>query len=432
MLYVSGNTGSGAAVVTLTGAGFGTGATPAIQAMIDAWNYTPGIAPGLWVTIAGTNFAPFGVTANFGVNELLPTSLGGVSVTFNGTAAALLYANASQVNALVPASVEPGPVQVSVESNGVSSSAFPIAAKATQPAIYAVPNAAATTYFVTAALQGTGFLAGNSAVDSRVVRAVFPGDVVDLYMIGLGATANPSDFITNQEFSGAFPVSAPVTATVNGESAPVIFAGLTSPGLYLVRISIPSDLQPGSPAIQVSTGNPSTGGAQTSSLLALAIGTPPANLIQNGNFGSALAGTWRLNVNGAQGAAATVQTTMETSATSGGWSAQISVTAAATDPANYASVQFSQTGLALAPGQVYRLMFWAKADAARNLHFDVTNTAAGDSVYNSVVALTTTWQQYVVYFQATAAVPTAQVDFDFGDQTGNAWLDGVVLQGSTP
>jgi hypothetical protein len=77
-------------------------------------------------------------------------------------------------------------------------------------------------------------------------------------------------------------------------------------------------------------------------------------------------------------------------------------------------------------------MFWAKADAARTMHFDVTNTAAGASVFSSAVALTTTWQQYVVYFQPTAAVPTAQVDFDFGDQTGSSWLDGVVLQGSNP
>jgi hypothetical protein len=255
--------------------------------------------------------------------------------------------------------------------------------------------------------------------------------VVDLYMIGLGATANPSDFITNQEFSGAFPVSAPVTATVNGESAPVIFAGLTSPGLYLVRISIPSDLQPGSSAIQVSIGNPSAGGAQTSALLTLAIGTTPVNLIQNGNFGSALAGTWSLTVNSAQGAAASAQTTAATSATSGGSSAQITVTSTASDPANYAAVQFSQTGLTLDQGQVYRLMFWAKADSVRTQQLDVTN-AAGASVFSSSVALTRTWQQYVVYFQATAAVTAAQVDFDFGDQTGNAWLDGVVLQGSTP
>jgi uncharacterized protein (TIGR03437 family) len=431
-LIVAANTGGAPVAVALSGTGLGTGATPAVEAVADAWNYTPGIAPGLWATIAGTNFAPFAVTANFGLSQLLPTTLAGVSVTFNGTPAALLYASPTQVNALVPSSVRPGPVQVVVEANGVSSKAFTNTAQATRPAIYALPNADAKTYFVTAALEGTGFLVGDSAVDSRVVRAVFPGDVVDLYMIGLGATANPSDFTTNQEFSGAFPVSAQVTATVNGQSAPVIFAGLTSPGLYLVRISIPPDLQPGSPAIQVSTGNPTDGGTQTSSLLALAIGTPPANLIRNGNFGSALAGTWNLSVNSAQGAAATVQTTTATSATSGGASAQISVTSAAPDPGNFASVQFSQTGLALESGQVYRLMFWAKAGSARSVHFDVANTASGAVVCGSAVALTTTWQHYVVYFQAAATVTAAQVDFDFGDQTGSAWLDSVVLEGSKP
>jgi len=71
---------------------------------------------------------------------------------------------------------------------------------------------------------------GNSAADSRVVRAAYSGDVLDLYMIGLGATADPSGFVTDRVFSGAFPVSAPVTATVGGASAPVLFAGLTSPG----------------------------------------------------------------------------------------------------------------------------------------------------------------------------------------------------------
>jgi hypothetical protein len=84
------------------------------------------------------------------------------------------------------------------------------------------------------------------------------------------------------------------------------------------------------------------------------------------------------------------------------------VTCAASDPANFASVQFSQRGLALtpgqgSPGQVYRLMFWAKAEAPRTLHFDVTNTAADASVFSH-----------------------------FGDQTGNAWVDSVVLEGSSP
>jgi GNAT superfamily N-acetyltransferase len=42
-----------------------------------------------------------------------------------------------------------------------------------------------------------------------------------------------AEFIRNQVFEGAFPVSAAVTASVGGEPAQVLFAGLTSPGLYL-------------------------------------------------------------------------------------------------------------------------------------------------------------------------------------------------------
>jgi uncharacterized protein (TIGR03437 family) len=130
---------------------------------------------------------------------------------------------------------------------------------ATQPAVYALPNAVASTFFVTAALAGTATLVGNRAVDPRVARAAQPGDVLDLYMIGLGETADPSKFVTGQLFSSADPVSAPVTASVGGEDAPVSFAGLTSPGLYLVRITIPSDLAAGPQAIQISAGASKTG-----------------------------------------------------------------------------------------------------------------------------------------------------------------------------
>lgn len=430
-LYASGNTGSGPVAVPLSGVGLGTDAAPATRSVVDAWNYTPGVAPGLWVTIGGTSFAPFAQAANFGASELLPTNLGGVVVTFNGVPAALSYVSPSQADALVPASLQPGPVEVVVAANGVAGSSFPWTAKATQPAIYALPNSAGTTYFVTAALQGTGFLVGNAAIDSRVTRAVFPGDIIDLYMLGLGATADGPAFVTNTEFSGAFPVSAPVTATVGGEPAPVIFAGLTSPGLYLVRIAIPADLKPGEQPIQVSTGNPTAGGAQTSSLLALTIGTPGANLIQNGGFQAALAGTWDFNVNTSEGAAASIQTVNATSP-AGSSSAQITVTSAASNPANFAAVQLSQTGFSLGQGQVYRLMFWAKSDTPRTMHLDVEDSNSGSDLINAAVSVPTAWQQYVVYFQSTGEFAAAQVDFDFGDQAGKIWLDGVILEGSVP
>jgi uncharacterized protein (TIGR03437 family) len=206
------------------------------------------------------------------VQQTLPTTLGGVTVTFNGAAAALAYVSATQVNALVPASVALGLVQIVVQVDGVSSAPYTIIATPTHPAAYAPPNADGSTFFVTAALQGTALLVGNSATDPRVIRAVYPGDTIDVYMIGLGATADLSKFVTDRVFSGAFPVNAMVTATVGGKSAPVLFSGLTSPGLYLVRVSVPLDLAAGPQPMQVFAGE-----AQTRSSLMLMMGPGPPN-----------------------------------------------------------------------------------------------------------------------------------------------------------
>jgi uncharacterized protein (TIGR03437 family) len=268
-LYIGGSVSGGPQAVSLSGAGVATGPIPAITALVDAWGYTSGIAPGLWVTIGGTNLAGPPQTWNVPGTQL-PTAVGDVSVTFNGLPAAVEYVSGPQVNALVPAGVPPGPVQVVVQAYGTNSSAFTITANATHPAVYALPTADGSTFSVTAALAGTATLIGNSSIDLRVVRAAYPGDTLDLYTIGLGATLDPSDFITNQVFAGAFPLAAPVTASVGGEPANVLFSGLTSPGLYLVRIVVPSDLAPGPQPLQVTAG-----GVPTRPSLVLQVASPP-------------------------------------------------------------------------------------------------------------------------------------------------------------
>jgi len=269
-LFIAGNISGGPSAIGLSGTGTSTGPTPVIQAIVDSWGYTAGIAPGLWVMIEGSNLAGPPQTWNLNGAQELPVALGGVTATFNGAPAALLYVSATQINALVPASVAPGKVQVLVQVNGVNSSPFPITAQPAQPAVYAPPSVDGSTFFVTAALAGTATLVGNSATDPRVVRPVYPGDTLDLYMIGLGSTLDPSKFITDQVFSGAFPVNAPVAAIVGGEAASVVFAGLTGPGLYLVRIVVPSDLAAGAQPIQVSAG-----GIQTRPSLVLQMAAPP-------------------------------------------------------------------------------------------------------------------------------------------------------------
>jgi uncharacterized protein (TIGR03437 family) len=336
---------------------------------------------------------------------------------------ALYYVSATQINALVPAGVAPGPVQVIVQSNGASSAVVTINATAALPAIYALPSADGSSFFVTSALQGTGFLVGNSAVAPRVLRAAQPGDILDLYMIGLGATADPSQFITNQNFAGAYPVSAQVTATVGGESAQVLFAGLTSPGLYLVRVAVPSDLAAGQSAIQISLD-----GVGTSSKLTLTVqGGPQMNLIQNGNFESPLKGTWNLD-DDHNGAVATAQVASSPAASDSD-SAEISVSSTGS-PAVYSNVQFWQAGFPVQQGHIYVLRFSAMADAARTMQLNVVQNGGTFQVYglNSAVGLSTGWLPYVIYFQATATDPVARLDFYFGAETGNTWLGAVVLQ----
>jgi uncharacterized protein (TIGR03437 family) len=269
-LFIAGNISGGTSAIDLSGIGVATGPAPTIQAIVDSWGYTAAIAPGLWVTIGGTNLAGPPQTWNLDGVQELPVTLGGATVTFNGVPAALLYVSPTQINALIPAALAPGKVQVMVQVNGAISSPFTITAQPAQPAVYAPPNADASAFFVTAALAGTATLVGNSATDARVVRPVYPGDTLDLYMIGVGATLDPSKFITDRVFSGAFPVSTPVTATVGGEPASVVFAGLTAPGLYLVRIVVPSGLAAGAQPLQVSAG-----GIQTRPSLVLQMAAAP-------------------------------------------------------------------------------------------------------------------------------------------------------------
>jgi uncharacterized protein (TIGR03437 family) len=83
---------------------------------------------------------------------------------------------------------------------------------------------------------------------------------------------DPSKFVTGKVLAGAFPVSAPVTATVGGKPAPVQFAGLTSPGLYLVRMTVPLDLAPGPQPLEITAGV-----EQTRSSLVLMVDPAPGH-----------------------------------------------------------------------------------------------------------------------------------------------------------
>jgi hypothetical protein len=76
--------------------------TPVITLVANAEGGNPAIAPNTWVEIKGMNLSSAGDSrpwqgSDF-VNNQLPTSLDGVSVTVNGKSAYIYYISPAQVN----------------------------------------------------------------------------------------------------------------------------------------------------------------------------------------------------------------------------------------------------------------------------------------------------------------------------------------------
>ncbi len=201
--------------------------------VVNAASNQPAIAPGSLISIYGTNLASTTATA---AQVPWPPSLGNVSVTINGVAAPLYYVSSTQINAQVPFETQPGNATLSVSSGG--SAAFPVTT--TGPGIFLAQN----------------FSDGNANSAGDPVAA---GQYLVIYMTGQGAVDNP---VATGAAAGSSPLSnsiAKVTATVGGQNAQVLFAGLT-PGLVgvlQVDLQVPAVASGSQPLIVTIGGVPS-------------------------------------------------------------------------------------------------------------------------------------------------------------------------------
>src|SRR5262249_42348771 len=73
-------------------------AQPTIASVVNAASFDAAISPGCLVTITGNGLSSTTLSAS----APLPTAMGGVAVTVNGTAAELLYISATQINLVIP------------------------------------------------------------------------------------------------------------------------------------------------------------------------------------------------------------------------------------------------------------------------------------------------------------------------------------------
>jgi uncharacterized protein (TIGR03437 family) len=201
--------------------------SPVITGIANAASFLPAIAPGSLISIFGSNFAgseakPDGVT--------LPTTLANASITINGTPAPLMYVGPGQINAQVPFETPLGASSLVVQSGALQSTAASFSVAATGPGVL---NSAATGHAVAQNLADWSL---NSATSPAQ-----PGQYIVVYMTGQGLLDNP---IATGAPAPSNPLSRPlaaVQATIGGQPAQVVFAGMTPGfvGLFQVDLLVP-------------------------------------------------------------------------------------------------------------------------------------------------------------------------------------------------
>ena len=216
------------------------------------------IQPGSWISIYGVNLAKDTVLWN---NDF-PKSLGGVSVTINGKAAYLWFVSPTQINLQAPDDAASGTVNVAVtNSSGVATSTVTLAAASPS---FSLLNDGKHVAGVIATPDGSGAYGGGSydlagPVDAfpYKTRPVTVGEVLVLYGVGFGPVA-PA-VAAGVPVTKASATVSPVTITIGGVAASVLFAGITQAGLYQFNLVVPDTGRYGDVAIQAVL----AGGAKT-------------------------------------------------------------------------------------------------------------------------------------------------------------------------
>ncbi len=213
-----------------------SGAAPAISAggVVSAASYSSNpLTPGQIVSVFGSNFLVTGQAQSTTVP--LATQLGAsdVSVTACGKNIPLFVVVPGQINAQVPWECPAtGSVPMTVTANGQTSASQTVALAGASPGIF------------TQGASGTGNGAILHANNSLVTPAspARGAETVVLYCTGLGPTSPP--FATGNAAAGANQTVNPVTASIGGQAATVVYSGMTAGfvGLYQVNVVVPPGL----------------------------------------------------------------------------------------------------------------------------------------------------------------------------------------------
>ncbi len=221
-------------------------------------SFLPGLTPGAWVTIKGSNLASTTDTWDHAVIDgKLPTSLDGVTVLINSRPAYIQYISPTQINLVVPdPNTNSSSTSVLVNNNGASAtSAFIAPLKALAPAFFPWPGnqVVATRQDYTWAVKDGTFIGAPTT-------AAKPGDVLILWGTGFGPTTPTAPPGVVVPADRTYSTSSAVTVTINNQPATVYGAALASgfAAVYQVAIQVPESLADGDWPVVAAVGGASS------------------------------------------------------------------------------------------------------------------------------------------------------------------------------
>ncbi len=214
----------------------GTGVFLSPVGVVNAGSLAPvgsPVAPGEYVSLFGSGLA----LAAAGASSFpIPTTLGQVQVTVNGTPVPLNYVSPTQINLLVPYAAT-GTTATFQVTNGTKSNSVDVPLAPTAPGIFSQDSSG-------------GGLAVVLHPNFTLITPASPAalnETVQIFMTGLGAV-NPT--VGDGSKAPASPLSnvkATFQVLIDNQNAPIQFQGLAPgfAGLYQVNVVIPASVTKG-------------------------------------------------------------------------------------------------------------------------------------------------------------------------------------------
>jgi uncharacterized protein (TIGR03437 family) len=229
--------GNRALVINLTNSGFtvlpwnfdAAVAPPVLNAVVNAADGTPGLAPGGLISIFGSNMSPI----NQASSQLpLPTALGESCITINGAIVPLMYVSSTQINAQVPFTII-GNATMTLRTPGGVSNNLSLLVKAASPGVFRVASPTGGQVAVIWRVENNQLV--------TLANPVHRGDFLTILLTGMGS-------VTPGVEAGSAAPSNPLAFTqiqplvrLGGTELPVQFSGLAPgmAGVNQINVEVP-------------------------------------------------------------------------------------------------------------------------------------------------------------------------------------------------